>query len=179
MVTISTISSIDDTEIMEIIDEYAEKTVANLQRLNLPNTLEAFASEIQQRRQFIIEKLKSMHNSIQWMVDNPGTQLTSSVNPIFEDEWKWYGTNFYVPTGHIRRETIIGSFLGHQKMIDRLLLFYSIERRSIGYHSKAKGNENNQSLEKKKMPKRGGSSNRVILPPLDDDQEDDYDREDD
>lgn len=33
----------------------------------------------------------SWRSAIPWIIENPGTQLTSSVNPIIEDPEKWYG----------------------------------------------------------------------------------------
>jgi len=43
----------------------------------------------------VLERLKRLqkknHSQIPWITKNPGTQLTSSFNPIIEDESKWYG----------------------------------------------------------------------------------------
>lgn len=36
-------------------------------------------------------ELASQDNSIPWLVENPGTQLVGSFNPIIEDESQWYG----------------------------------------------------------------------------------------
>ena len=36
------------------------------------------------------------HSKINWITQNPGTQLSGSFNPIMEDESKWYG-NYYSP----------------------------------------------------------------------------------
>jgi len=38
--------------------------------------------------------LANYDNNIKWLMDNPGTQLTSSYNPIIEDSQKWYGNYF-------------------------------------------------------------------------------------
>jgi len=44
---------------------------------------------------FALSKLSAVlerdHSKINWLVSNPSTQLTSSYNPIIEDESKWYG----------------------------------------------------------------------------------------
>ena len=39
--------------------------------------------------------LKQDHSKIQWITENPGTQLTSSFNPIIEQESLWYGNRYY------------------------------------------------------------------------------------
>lgn len=117
------------------IKENTQRISSKLEKLNLPGVLVTFNDEMSKKHANIKRQIESMKSGITWIVDNPGTQLTSSVNPIFDDEWKWYGTNFYVPTGHIRQQTIIGSFLGHKAMIERLFLFYSIERRDMNQSS--------------------------------------------
>ncbi len=45
----------------------------------------------------IVKQLNDLDfNSIKWRTDNPGSQLTSSFNPIFEDQSTWYG-KYYNP----------------------------------------------------------------------------------
>lgn len=53
---------------------------------------------IEQQIQYIEEELqrvKNKCNDVEWQVKNPGTQLTSSINPIMEDPIKWYG-QYYI-----------------------------------------------------------------------------------
>jgi hypothetical protein len=40
---------------------------------------------------YIKTQTEQMKSQIYWLVDNPGTQLTSSFNPIIEEPIKWYG----------------------------------------------------------------------------------------
>ena len=39
----------------------------------------------------IYEKIAEADLKIRWLTENPGTQLTSSFNPIIADEKEWYG----------------------------------------------------------------------------------------
>ena len=126
---------IDIDDINSHIKDNTQRIINKLEKLNLPGIIVTFNDEMSKKHANIQLQIESMKSGITWIVDNPGTQLTSSINPIFDDEWKWYGTNFYVPTGHIRQQTIIGSFLGHKNMIERLFLFYSIERRDMNKSS--------------------------------------------
>ena len=54
---------------------------------------------VERQRNYAIKKLKKLlnqdHSKIKWITDNPGTQLTSSFNPIIEDENNWYGKTYY------------------------------------------------------------------------------------
>lgn len=43
----------------------------------------------------VVDYLKKDH-SINWIVDNPGTQISSSLNPIIEDDSKWYGKYYKI-----------------------------------------------------------------------------------
>ena len=53
------------------------------------------------QREYAINKFKEIDNhdwtKIKWITDNPGTQLTSSFNPIIKDPKDWYG-NYYIKT---------------------------------------------------------------------------------
>jgi len=64
------------------------------------DTKEYFDELIEKQKKFAIGKLKKLlekdHSKIPWLTKNPGTQLTSSFNPIIEDEIKWYGKRYYV-----------------------------------------------------------------------------------
>lgn len=54
---------------------------------------------VDRQKKFAIKKLSKILNGnhqIVWLTENPGTQLTSSFNPIFEDEKKWYGKKYYL-----------------------------------------------------------------------------------
>ncbi|MEX0597980.1 MAG: hypothetical protein WD512_15935 [Candidatus Paceibacterota bacterium] len=142
--------------IFEIMDEYSTKTLGVLEKLNLPDTLTAFTLEMDKKKQLIKDQLDQISSTaITWIVENPGSQLTSSINPIFDHEWVWYGTSFYNPTGHIRRQTIINALLGNETAIKQLMLFYSLERHEMN------------SDQKKKNPKK-----QRILADADDDADD-------
>lgn len=39
----------------------------------------------------LLDQVAANSRNIKWITDNPGTQLTSSFNPIMEDAEKWYG----------------------------------------------------------------------------------------
>lgn len=45
----------------------------------------------------ITDQLLAQSYPLQWMITNPGTQITSSFNPIIEDQSKWYG-DYYLET---------------------------------------------------------------------------------
>ena len=47
-----------------------------------------------QRVLTIIEQVLNSPHPLKWIADNPGTQLTSSINPIFEDVAEWYGKHY-------------------------------------------------------------------------------------
>ncbi len=54
---------------------------------------------IERQKNLAIKKLNKLltrdHTIIDWITDNPGTQLTSSFNPIIESESKWYSKSYY------------------------------------------------------------------------------------
>lgn len=54
---------------------------------------------IEKQKTLVIERFEKMlcmdHSKINWIVDNPTTQISGSFNPIIEAEWKWYGTEYY------------------------------------------------------------------------------------
>lgn len=58
-----------------------------------------FDELIEKQKNLALLKLDKLltrdHSIINWMIENPGTQLTSSFNPIIEDESKWYGGVYY------------------------------------------------------------------------------------
>lgn len=65
------------------------------------NDKEWIKKVVDEQREFIynrVEMLKKNDTGISWITDNPGTQLTSSYNPIIEDEGEWYG-KFYLDPG--------------------------------------------------------------------------------
>lgn len=104
-----------------------------LKDMNLrEKAFERIEKEIRNKYHELYDEIKRMESlpSIFWITDNPGRQLTSSINPIIEDEQEWYGSNFYRPTGTIRQQTIIGSLLGHKNMIEKLLLYYSKDHKT-------------------------------------------------
>lgn len=45
-----------------------------------------------------ITEIAKIINNIEWRTTSPGTQLTASINPIFEDEYMWYGRYMLQPT---------------------------------------------------------------------------------
>lgn len=54
---------------------------------------------IEKQKIFVIERFEKMltmdHTKINWLAENPTTQISGSFNPIIEDEWKWYGKDYY------------------------------------------------------------------------------------
>uniref|UniRef100_A0A6G6ACP8 Ankyrin repeat-containing protein n=1 Tax=Borely moumouvirus TaxID=2712067 RepID=A0A6G6ACP8_9VIRU len=62
------------------------------------DTNEYFDELIEKQKKFSfkkLDKLLSQEHNIDWITDNPGTQLTSSFNPIIKDEIDWYGKRYY------------------------------------------------------------------------------------
>ena len=61
---------------------------------------------INKQIQLTLEKVNVLkrknHSEIHWIVDNPGTQLCGSFNPIFKDESEWYG-EYYTPLSPITK----------------------------------------------------------------------------
>jgi len=61
------------------------------------NKTDLLDAEIKNQYDQIIERVKQVMDStypVEWITTNPGTQLSSSFNPIMEDESQWYG-NYY------------------------------------------------------------------------------------
>jgi hypothetical protein len=121
----------------KILSFFNQKTIQIkrmfLKDMNLrEKAFERIEKEIWNKYHELYDEIKRMESlpSIFWITDNPGRQLTSSINPIIEDEQEWYGSNFYRPTGTIRQQTIIGSLLGHKNMIEKLLLYYSKDHKT-------------------------------------------------
>lgn len=50
----------------------------------------------------VLQQEATVHREIPWITENPGTQLTSSINPIIEEPEKWYGAYY------LRRSTPAG-----------------------------------------------------------------------
>jgi hypothetical protein len=61
------------------------------------NTIEGIVNQQIQYIESELASIKQRGNEIKWQTTNPGTQLTSSFNPIIEDPSKWYG-KYYVNT---------------------------------------------------------------------------------
>ena len=64
------------------------------------NTKEYLDELVEKQKQDAFKKLRKLlkqdHTQIKWLKENPGTQLTSSFNPIIEDEKEWYGKRYYL-----------------------------------------------------------------------------------
>lgn len=60
------------------------------------NTGEYIHDLIQRQKKIVKAKLQELNKdtSVKWRVDNPGSQLTGSFNPIIEDPEKWYGSYY-------------------------------------------------------------------------------------
>ena len=46
------------------------------------------------QKKIMLERLNNLNHqrrTIEWLTENPGTQLTGSFNPIIEEPEKWYG----------------------------------------------------------------------------------------
>ena len=83
---------------------------------------------INESRSCVYERLRQHNNSnkkINWITKTPGTQLTSSINPIIEDEWKWYGLDHYDPSQDLLTDMVISACLGRDWGARGLWLFYS------------------------------------------------------
>lgn len=56
---------------------------------------EVISSLIEQQKEIILSRFDTMQNSnhasVQWMTQNPGTQISGSFNPILSDPADWYG----------------------------------------------------------------------------------------
>ena len=78
--------------------EKIEDIVANMFDKDIDTTA-YFNILIEKQKKVILKKLEKLlaadHGKIDWVTKNPGTQLTSSFNPIIEDESKWYGKKYY------------------------------------------------------------------------------------
>lgn len=63
-----------------------------------------------QRSLQAMENFNQTHEKgIEFITTNPGTQLTSSFNPIMEQAWKWYGMENYIPDNEMRQTLHIGN----------------------------------------------------------------------
>ncbi|AGD92378.1 hypothetical protein LBA_00460 [Megavirus lba] len=74
-----------------------ENIVSNMFDTNI-NTQEYFDEIVEKQKKLAFKKLDKLENQehdIDWITDNPGTQLTSSFNPIIENEVDWYGKRYY------------------------------------------------------------------------------------
>ncbi|XWV26369.1 hypothetical protein QJ857_gp0704 [Tupanvirus soda lake] len=78
--------------------EKVETIVSTMFDKNI-DTKKYFDELIEKQKSWALSKLDKLlardHNQIDWIVDNPGKQLTSSFNPIIEDESKWYSEKYY------------------------------------------------------------------------------------
>ncbi|BCS82655.1 ankyrin repeat protein [Cotonvirus japonicus] len=77
-----------------------ENIITNMFNKNI-NVKEYFDEIIDQQKKSALEKLEILlqkNHKINWITENPGTQLTSSFNPIIEKENKWYGEKYYKST---------------------------------------------------------------------------------
>lgn len=55
---------------------------------------------------------KAYDGNLKWMIDNPTTQLSSSFNPIIEDDKVWYG-NFYTDNPGSNEMIVVGKNLNY------------------------------------------------------------------
>ena len=122
---------IDAGPILNHVEEEHSKLLNRMRSLNLPDTVNTLQQELEKRRVFIKESLSGDGKKIEWIKENPGTQLTSSINPIIEDEWMWYGLQFYKPNPHLRQMIIIGALNGHPDNIRDVMIFWSNYRHTI------------------------------------------------
>jgi len=92
-----------------------------------PETVATFQKEVEERKQGMKDKFlnESTKRKIAFITENPGRQLTSSINPIFEKEFEWYGVNFYIPPPDMRRDIIVNSMIGQKPAIRDLMTFYA------------------------------------------------------
>ena len=58
---------------------------------NNPSTLKVVFNEQLKLVKDLLVELENKDKQIAWLVQDPGTQLTGSFNPIIEDKSKWYG----------------------------------------------------------------------------------------
>ncbi len=71
------------------------KQILNNMKNNINPTLDVLQNKILTNCSNIIStQLTLLPPPTNWITQNPGTQLTSSINPIIEDEREWYGSNY-------------------------------------------------------------------------------------
>lgn len=52
---------------------------------------------------------QAINIKINWITENPTTQLTSSINPIIDDTKQWYGNQYYISTKNLIIESTFNS----------------------------------------------------------------------
>lgn len=119
---------LDEDKIMKQVDEMFEYQINRNGVLNKPlfaQTRAGFKQDLDLIKQQVLNYCRSHKGKINFIIDNPGSQLTSSINPIFEKEIEWYGRNFYLPPPDLRRDLIVGCILGHESAIKEIIQMYS------------------------------------------------------
>jgi len=86
----------------EILKTLIEKGDNDSQFISL---LDKGIQEEKSRVLSIVDDLLTKSYPLNWLVKNPGTQITSSFNPIIEDCQKWYG-DYYIENPIIRSSII-------------------------------------------------------------------------
>jgi hypothetical protein len=81
-----------------ITGDTVENIVSNMFNKEIDTKI-YFNELIEKQKKSALRKLDKLlakdHSKINWIIENPGTQLTSSFNPIIEDESEWYGKKYY------------------------------------------------------------------------------------
>ncbi len=81
----------DTKEILQLLVDNGDNDNLFMERL------ETGIQNEKQRILVVADELLAKSYPLNWLINNPGTQLTSSFNPIIEDESKWYA-EFYTQT---------------------------------------------------------------------------------
>ncbi len=106
-----------------------DKMLTKLLKSDLPESAETVKKEMSVKLNLLKSDLKSISNRpIQFRTGDPGTQLTSAINPIIADPEDWYGLQYYKPMPEITSKLVVDWANGKSSALKRLCKFLAKDK---------------------------------------------------
>ena len=134
-----------------------DRMVNKLLKSDLPESAEIIKREMSSKLKLLESCLKSVSNrQIQFRTGDPGTQLTSAINPIIADPEDWYGLQYYKPMPETTRDLVLEWATGKPSALKRLCRFLAKDKH-IFWKNKT---DKDEKTDKDDKPKKNDKPNK-------------------
>ena len=138
----------DENEFMNLVRNYMKTERMCIELMNnthLKNALSGYIQDIDILCDKVVNYCRmNLSRKIVFITKNPGTQLTSSINPIYENEISWYGKQLFVSPTKLKENLLKN--IKDVNLIDDLITLFSKDTKIITYSNRFSNNYSSQML---------------------------------